>query len=175
MAADLARRLTQIIDREAPNLRGKTDEQASVPRAPGKWCAKEELGHLIDSASNNHIRFVAAALDGRFQGAGYAQDDWVRLHGYGAMPWPQIVDLWLAYNRLLSGLLHRIPESRLRAECFVGAAPAVTLEFLIDDYILHMQHHIDQLLLRDVITPYPRVLPSEEDSLGRMRDRSSLP
>jgi DinB family protein len=158
MTADLARRLMQTVDREVANLRFKTDEQASVPRAPGKWCAKEELGHLIDSASNNHIRFVVGALDGHFQGASYAQDEWVRLHGYTTMSWSAIVELWFAYNSLLSGLLDRIPESRLKAQCVIGTAPPVSLEFLVDDYILHMQHHIDQLLLRDVITPYPRAV-----------------
>ena len=156
MASDLARRLGQTIDREVGNLRAQTDEQASVPRCPGKWCAKEELGHLIDSASNNHIRFAVAALEGQFQRPGYAQDEWVRLHGYASMQWDEIVDFWFAYNRFLTGLLERIPESRLEAECSIGAAPAVTLAFLIDDYILHMQHHIDQLLRRNVITPYPR-------------------
>lgn len=161
MDADLARLLAQTVDREVANLRFKTDDQASVPRAPGKWCPKEELGHLIDSASNNHIRFVVGALDGHFHGASYAQDEWVRLHNYVAMPWSAIVELWFAYNRLLSGLLDQIPESRLKAECFIGTAPPVSLEFLVEDYILHMQHHIDQLLLRDVITPYPRALASE--------------
>jgi hypothetical protein len=31
----------------------------------------------------------------------------------------------------------------------------VTLEFLIEDYVLHMQHHLDHILERNVITEYP--------------------
>lgn len=154
MVTKPAERLTQIIEHEVSNLRSRTDEQASIPRAPGKWCAKEELGHLIDSASNNHIRFAIGAVEGQFRGPGYAQDEWVKLHGYASMRWNEIVEFWLAYNRFLAGLLARIPESRLETECSVGAASPVTLGFLIDDYILHMQHHIDQLLRRDVITQY---------------------
>jgi hypothetical protein len=72
------------------------------------------------------------------------------------MHWDTLVELWFAYNRLLTELVDRIPESRLNAECSVAAAAPVTLGFLIDDYILHMQHHIDQLLRRDVITQHPR-------------------
>jgi hypothetical protein len=42
--------------------------------------------------------------------------------------------------------LERIPEDRLKAECRIGDGPAVTLEFVIDDYIRHMQHHLDHIL-----------------------------
>ena len=156
MAVDISRRLAQTIERELPNLRALTDEQASVPRAPGKWSAKEELGHLIDSAANNHIRFVGAALTEHFHGPGYAQDDWVRLHGYSAISWRAIVDFWFGYNGFLTGLVGKIPESGLETECFIGTNPPVTLRFLIDDYVLHMQHHIDQLLHRELVTQYPK-------------------
>ena len=157
MATDLARRLAQTVDREVANLRSVTEDQASVPRAPGKWSAKEELGHLLDSASNNHIRFVAGALaDGHYHGPGYAQEDWVRLHGYATMPWNSIVEFWVAYNRFLAGLVDRIPETQLQTKCSIGESSPVTLGFVIDDYILHMQHHLDQLLRRDVVTRYPR-------------------
>jgi hypothetical protein len=156
MAVSLSRRLTQTIERELPNIRALSDDEASLARAPGKWCAKEELGHLIDSAANNHIRFVGSALDCQFRGPGYAQNEWVRLHGYSTMPWGAIVDFWFAYNSFLTGLIGRIPEPQLETPCFIGGNEPVTLRFLIDDYILHMQHHIDQLLRREVITQYPR-------------------
>ena len=132
-----------------------TEERASIARAAGKWSAKEELGHLIDSAANNHIRFVRGAIEAEFRGPGYSQNDWVRLHGYSNMQWETIIDLWFQYNTLLVGLVDRIPEDRLEALCFIGTSPAVRLRFVIEDYILHMQHHIDLLLGREVITQYP--------------------
>ncbi|HXE11271.1 MAG TPA: DinB family protein [Bryobacteraceae bacterium] len=156
MTADLARALVQTIERELPHLRALTDAQASVPRGEGKWRPKEELGHLIDSATNNHVRFAAASLSPKFRGSGYAQDDWVRLHGYSTMQWASIVDFWSGYNRLLVRLIERIPESQMQAQVIVGANEPVTLRFLIDDYILHMQHHIDLLLRRENVTQYPR-------------------
>lgn len=155
MPRDLSLLLSQPVERELPSLRNVSEERASLARAPGKWSAKEELGHLIDSAANNHIRFVRATLDGEFRGPGYAQDDWVRLHDYSGMPWETIVNVWSQYNTLLARLLDRIPEGRLDALCFIGTSPAVTLRFVIEDYVLHMQHHIDQLLCREVITQYP--------------------
>lgn len=155
MAHDLSTFLAETIARELPSLRTVTEERASMARAPGKWSAKEELGHLIDSAANNHIRFVRGAIEAEFRGPGYSQNDWVRLHGYSNMQWETIINLWFQYNTLLVGLVDRIPEDRLKALCFIGTSPAVTLRFVIGDYILHMQHHIDQLLGREVITQYP--------------------
>ena len=155
MAQDLSTFLAETIQRELPSLRTLTEERASMARAPGKWSAKEELGHLIDSAANNHIRFVRGAIEAEFRGPGYSQNDWVRLHGYSNMQWETIINLWFQYNTLLVGLVDRIPEDRLEALCFIGTSPAVTLRFVIEDYILHMQHHIDQLLRREVVTQYP--------------------
>jgi DinB superfamily len=155
MARDLSLFLAQTVKRELPHLQELTEERACIARAPGKWCPKEELGHLMDSAVNNHIRFVRGALEAEFRGPGYSQDDWVRLHDYKGMQWDTIVIAWFQHNLLLAALVNRIPEGRLGTPCFIGANPAVTLGFMIEDYVLHMQHHIDQLLGREIVTQYP--------------------
>ncbi len=151
-----SQRLQDALERELPLLRGVSEERSSVPRGTGKWSPREELGHLIDSASNNHQRFVRAALDGAYQGPSYAQEDWVRVHRYTETPWRELVDLWDAYNRLLARLIAALPAGRLEAECTIAGHAPVTLAWLIDDYIVHMQHHLDLLLLREKVTPYPR-------------------
>ena len=58
MPKQLSILLRQTIDRELPNLLALTGLEAPKP---GSWSRKEELGHLIDSAANNHMRFVLAA------------------------------------------------------------------------------------------------------------------
>jgi hypothetical protein len=55
----------------------------------------------------------------------------------------------------LASLIARIPETRMETQCFVGSAAPVTLAFLIEDYILHMQHHVDHMLKRERVTAYP--------------------
>jgi hypothetical protein len=154
---DLANLLQQTVATELPHLRTVTENQASRQLSkPGAWSKKEELGHLIDSAANNHMRFVRAALDGFYRGPGYAQNDWVRIHGYRQMPWETIVSTWYSYNSLLARLLANIPENMFDVNCFIGSAELPdTLGFVIDDYFLHMQHHIDHLLQRQSITEYP--------------------
>jgi hypothetical protein len=169
MSRQLSRLLHQTIDAEFPELRNLTDQEASEkPDGPDSWSPKEELGHLIDSAANNHIRFVRAALEGEFRGPAYAQNDWVRIHAYREASWEEIVDLWYRYNSLITTLVERIPPERLESRCVIGDADAVTLAFLIDDYILHMQHHIDHLLKRKQITVYPSATVTARQDAGRV-------
>ena len=155
MPEHLALSLEQAIDRELVHLRTISERDASHLPAPGKWSAKEELGHLIDSATNNHVRFVRASLEPNFRGPGYQQEGWVSTHGYHEMPWADVIDFWTRYNQFLARLIRRIPEDRMLRLCIVGESQPVTLQFLIEDYTLHMQHHLDHILKREKITQYP--------------------
>ena len=156
MPAELAQSLERVIAFESVNLRVLTDEQASLrPSGADSWSRKEELGHLIDSAVNNHVRFVGAALSREFTGPGYDQDGWVRAHGYHELPWLTLMDNWRQHNQLLVRVVKGIPQDRLATPCHIGSGAAVTLGFLIEDYILHMQHHLDHILGRARITQYP--------------------
>jgi len=155
MPQHLARALREAVDSEAAHLRAIPEHEAAVKASSKTWSKKEELGHLIDSAANNHIRFVRATIEPDFRGPGYQQDAWVGLHGYQEMPWAEIIDFWQRYNRFLADLVKRVPESGLAARCVVGDSSPVTLRFLIEDYTLHMQHHLDHILAREVITQYP--------------------
>jgi len=112
---------------------------------PGGWTCKETLGHLIDSALNNHQRFVRASLDGSYDGPAYEQQSWVNMHGYCDLPWSEVLAHWQRQNDLLCAVVERIPESKYGALCKVGADAPVTLRFLVEDYLVHLHHHADQI------------------------------
>jgi hypothetical protein len=160
MLSDISRDLLQRVERELPQLKALSAERAARKPADGGWSPKEELGHLIDSAANNHQRFVRAIIEGEFRGQGYAQDEWVKMQGYQEMEWPAIVELWRWYNTLLAHVIGRIPDSRSTARVVIGWDGAKPLGFIIADYVIHMQHHLDHLLSKPIITPYP---PPAED------------
>jgi hypothetical protein len=116
--------------------------------APGKWCAREILGHLVDSACNNHRRFVIGQSDGPVVFDGYEQDAWVARQRYAAVPFRDIVALWVAYNRHLAHVIASAPAGMMSR---TGRAPGggdVTLGFLMEDYVVHLRHHLDQLRSR---------------------------
>jgi hypothetical protein len=154
----LADLLERTVAAEVVHLRAVPDSGTSRPNRPsGKgWSMREELGHLVDSAVNNHARIVGAALDGSFSGPGYGQERWVAVHRYAAIPWPDLVEIWRAHNAVLVPLIAGIPDASLAAPCSVGDAPPVPLGLLVDDYVLHMRHHLDQVLRREPVTRYPR-------------------
>ena len=118
---------------------------ADVPWRAGGWTRKQVLGHMLDSAANNHQRFVRAALEGGYTGPAYAQQGWVDAHGYAAHSWPTLLAWWRTYHQILCAVVERIPEARLEAPCVVGADAPVTLRFLIEDYLVHQRHHLAQL------------------------------
>lgn len=153
---NFAQRLLSVIDEEERRLRAISEPSASVcPPPGGAWTRKQELGHLIDSAINNRVRFISAALEGEYAGPSYDGEGWVALGGYEDTPWNALIDLWKTLNQQLAVVIERIPSQCLSAPCRVADAPPVTLEFLIDDYILHMQHHLDHILRREHVTEYP--------------------
>jgi hypothetical protein len=127
-------------------LRKIDDSTASVRPAPGKWSRKEILGHLIDSAANNHQRFVRLQITQRIDLPGYQQDDWVRLQHYQDERWSDIVSLWEAYNKHLAMIIRNVDASALPNVWHTPSGQEVDLEFIIRDYLAHMRHHLEQIL-----------------------------
>lgn len=128
-----------------PRLREMTEGEIAHKPSPDRWSKKEILGHLIDSACNNHQRFVRAQLEGRLSFPGYEQEGWVRCQGYASADWQLLIDLWVAYNRHLAEVIARLPAAALSVECWIGGGEPVTLAWLGEDYVRHLDHHLSQL------------------------------
>ncbi|MEP7088192.1 MAG: DinB family protein [Gemmatimonadota bacterium] len=139
-----------------PRLEDIPDVEARCPRAPGKWSRKEIVGHLIDSASNNHQRFVRAQLTNDLVCATYDQDAWVEAQRYVDADWHDLRALWSHYNLHLAHVMAACPpdaRTRPRAkhnlhEVAFRAVPAdqpTTLEFFMRDYVVHLDHHLAQI------------------------------
>ena len=130
----------------ADRLRQIDETTASLRPSPGKWSKKEILGHLIDSAANNHQRFVRLQLSGRIDLPGYDGDEWVRVQRYQDRPWGEIIDLWQMYNTQLAAVIRRVDSKALRSVWHTPDGNDLDLEFIIRDYVVHLRHHLDQIL-----------------------------
>src|SRR5260370_13772360 len=140
------RRLVDKLDADADNeFRGLTDGEAAEPAISGGWSRKQILGHLIDSASNNHQRFVRALLADELRWPNYDQEGCVRAQHYQDAKWADLVRLWASYNRLLAHILARVPEMKAGTPCRIGHNPPMTLVELPPDYITHLEHHLQQI------------------------------
>jgi hypothetical protein len=157
MPESLAELIRTTITSELPHLRGLPADLAAIKPRENGWSPKQELGHLIDSAVNNHQRFVRATLHGDYSGPGYVQNAWVDLHDYQNMPFDNLVEIWYQFNNFLAHLVEQIPDSARKTPCTIGNGSPLPLDFVIQDYVVHMQHHLDHLLGRAEITPYPQV------------------
>jgi hypothetical protein len=109
-----------------------------------KWTRKELLGHLLDSAVNNHQRFVRLR-QGELRGfPGYEADAWVEAGAYRSASWSQLLSLWHLFNLQLAAVVREIPET---AAGHRWADKDVDLDFLVRDYTAHMLHHLERMQL----------------------------
>jgi hypothetical protein len=138
--------LVARVEDTARRLRGANDALAAARPAPGRWCGKEMLGHLVDSATNNLQRFVRAQLAAELAFPGYEQDAWVSAQGYAEASWRDLVDLWRLANLHLARVMRRIPQEKLATPCRIGGRDPVTLGWIVEDYLRHFEHHVKALL-----------------------------
>ena len=110
------------------------------------WSRKEILGHLIDSAGNNHQRFVRAQLTPRLEIPSYQQEQWVARQAYATEPWPDLVNLWLLFNRHLLHVVKAMPADVLDHKLIIAGEQEGTLASVVSGYLDHMQHHLEQIL-----------------------------
>ena len=143
---EIATALRAEVDTAAVRLRTLNETEVTRERGPGKWIRKEILGHLIDSAANNHQRFVRAQSIDPFVWPGYAQDFWVSVHRYRQRPWAELIDLWVALNRHVAQVIESVPPERREIRCIIGDNEPASLEWWMRDYLRHMKHHLAQIV-----------------------------
>lgn len=148
--------LKGIVEQVKPELALISDLESKVKRG-SRWSKREVMGHLIDSASINHNRFVMAQMKDELVFDGYDQDEWVAAQGYQEVQWKDLVGLWARYNLHLAHMINKIPRDKLTeyrddhnldivAWKRVPDNKPITLRYFIWDYIGHMEHHLRRVM-----------------------------
>src|SRR4051812_20483378 len=156
---DYAVELRDAVRAAKPFLERMSDGASSRSPAPGKWSPREIIGHLIDSASNNHQRFVRAQFKDDLVFSGYEQDRWVSVQHYREAPWSELIALWEHFNLHIARVMEIVPnDERIRPRALhnldelawkpVPREQPATLDYFMRDYVGHLRHHLTQLGIR---------------------------
>lgn len=146
----------ETIETAATRLKEISDEESMKPFSEDKWSAKQIVGHLIDSAANNHQRFVRGQFQGNLIFQGYNQDEWVSSQQYNSESWSLLIELWRTYNLHLHHVMANSNERARRqmhhdhtlnkiAFNQVSVDEPATLEYVMRDYIVHLKSHLEQI------------------------------
>lgn len=147
---DFAATLTDIVNQFAPRLTAIDSADSARRPALGKWSVKETLGHLVDSASNNHQRFVRLlTTDRHVDFVGYRQDAWVESQDYQGSDWPRLVMFWQAYNEHLAHFMVGVDPGHLTRTISIDGNTPVQFAQLLRDYVEHLLHHL-RVIVPDV-------------------------
>jgi hypothetical protein len=143
-----------IVDSFEKEILAVPEDAVSVRTSPGSWTLKEIIGHLIDSASNNHQRFVRLQQGNLSSFPGYDQEQWIRIQDYDSCDWNELVSMWKSYNRLILHIIGCMDVPAF-ANIWENGDKRLRLDFLVEDYFSHMKWHINQFeeRLAEIIPP----------------------
>lgn len=144
---DLANSLEALIKTTADDFNKITDAEWTAKPNPMKWSKKEVLGHLVDSAMNNLRRFneIQFSSERPYAVQKYRQEELVRANRYQELPVAHIITLWSSVNMQIAYVLQELATESLTIEILIPEGDIKTLGWLVDDYVVHLRHHLAQI------------------------------
>jgi hypothetical protein len=140
--------LNTIIKDYSLKISAISEQEFSAKPSPNKWSKKEVLGHLIDSGQNNLRRFICGQYETSPPKIIYEQDHWVNANAYQKMNTKEVMAMWILINSRIAAVLERMPTSAYAKECDTGknSVSLHSLEWLAEDYVKHLKHHLNQII-----------------------------
>lgn len=149
--------LNSIVEEFAGKFSQFSESELADKPIPHKWSKKEVIGHLIDSGQNNLRRFIVSQYESVPQKIVYEQDFWVQANNYQLMTGVDVINLWRLVNNQIANVLSAMPMEVYTKTCDTGkdSFQLRTLEWLADDYIKHLKHHLNQVIPNSFDIVYP--------------------
>ena len=152
----LAFDIEKTVNEACKEIGGLAPETIEVRPEPGNWSVKEIVGHLIDSASNNHQRFVRLQIVDGLAFPDYSQDNntWVSIQRYQEAPWDELLALWRYFNLHLARVILTVDEEKIENVWVVNEDTTIALGEMMIDYLRHLKEHLQQIRTRiEAMTP----------------------
>jgi len=142
---DISQKLNSIVNNFYQKYQDLNDEITSKRLSTDEWTLKEIIGHLIDSASNNHQRFVRLQIIDELVFPDYAQDNsrWLEIARYNKLNFPDIILLWKKYNVLIANIIKEVDRNKLNNYWKLNG-DRITLKYMMIDYLGHIKDHLKQ-------------------------------
>ena len=139
--------IEQVVNAAEERWRDLPEQTLRFRPTEDAWSIKEITGHLIDSASNNHQRWVRLQLTERLTFPNYGEDNihWVRIQNYQDRSWTELLDLWRHFNNQLAHIMRSVDPSCLSHVWQAAPKTRYTLFDLMIDYLRHLEDHLDQI------------------------------
>jgi RimJ/RimL family protein N-acetyltransferase len=144
LCVQASRRLEYLLDTVPALLETIDAEEFGRSPAPGKWSKKQIIGHLIDSAANNHQRFIRGQFEDEPH-ISYDQEQWNRAGQYSSLPGTHILNMWETCNRHILLLMQQVDPKLLDRKVNTGDR-TMTLSEIYEDYVAHLEHHLRQVV-----------------------------
>jgi hypothetical protein len=126
---------------------GVSDEVASAAHEPGKWSAKEVLGHICDVERVMSYRVLRFARGDAQPLPGFEQDDYVREAHSNSRQLADLMAEFESIRRASIALLGSLPEEA-GTRSGIANEKSVTVRALAYVIAGHAQHHLEQLRAR---------------------------
>lgn len=139
---ETANQLTSTVTTARSEFLALDDATARHKPTSDRWSIAEVVGHLVDSACNNHQRFIRAQESDTLEFPKYDQNSWAACNNYHERDWQELVELWYFYNLHIAHVMRAIPDDQLQTPCNITTYEPCTLEFLVTDYLDHLNHHL---------------------------------
>ncbi|PCJ82505.1 MAG: hypothetical protein COA49_00100 [Bacteroidetes bacterium] len=140
-------KLEQLLTSGSAYLAIAPESELVQKPAPEKWSKKEIIGHLIDSGINNLQRFTEIQFANKpYTVRKYKQDELVKANDYQHADTKEIVVLWLSINNRIKSLIGQQTNDTLHYNIEYNKDTIADLRFLMNDYVDHLEHHLDQIM-----------------------------
>lgn len=145
---NLSKELLELIEDFKSEFISIGENFASIKLSEDKWTLKEIIGHLVDSASNNHQRILRMKMTDHLNFPDYKNTQWLELQQHNRMKFADLLGLFYFYNKLLANIIENISEEELVHRWEVQWDPKedfIILEALVKHYVVHMRGHFTHM------------------------------
>ena len=144
---NITKKITELTENWVPILEKIPDEVYKNKRNWQNRTILQVMGHMIDSASNNHQRIVRLQYNKKLVFPDYTQENdlWIAIQDYQHANWHDTIQLWKFYNFHIIHVIQSIDLNKLENYWNDFEGTKVTLEQMIEGYLWHLELHLKEI------------------------------